>query len=53
MKVFDKQSFGTTSFVQKVNRQRALEGELVKTIKYIRGVKRSGTLNNSRVKSVC
>ena len=28
--VFDKQSFGTTSFVQKVNRQRALEGELEK-----------------------
>ena len=39
--VFDKQSFGTTSFVQKINRQRALEGELVKTIKYIRGVKRA------------
>ncbi|MEI8345897.1 MAG: flagellar basal-body MS-ring/collar protein FliF, partial [Pseudomonadota bacterium] len=39
--VFDKQSFGTTSFVQKVNRQRALEGELVKTIKYIKGVKRA------------
>ena len=34
--VFDKQAFGTTSFVQKVNRQRALEGELVKTIKYIK-----------------
>lgn len=39
--VFDKQSFGTTSFVQKVNKQRALEGELVKTIRYIRGVKRA------------
>ena len=39
--VFDKQAFGTTSFVQKVNRQRALEGELVKTIKYIKGVKRA------------
>lgn len=39
--VFDKQSFGTTSFVQKVNRQRALEGELVRTIKYISGVKRA------------
>ncbi len=39
--VFDKQSFGTTSFVQKVNKQRALEGELVKTIKHLRGVKRS------------
>ena len=39
--VFDKQAFGTTTFVQKVNRQRALEGELVKTIKYIEGVKRA------------
>ena len=39
--IFDKQSFGTTSFVQKINKQRALEGELVKTIKYIRGVKRA------------
>ncbi len=39
--VFDKQSFGTTSFVQKVNKQRALEGELVKTIKYIRGISRA------------
>ena len=40
--VFDKQSFGTTfSFVQKVNKQRALEGELVKTIMYIKGVKRA------------
>lgn len=39
--VFDKQSFGTTSFVQKVSKQRALEGELVRTISYIRGVKRA------------
>lgn len=39
--VFDKQAFGTTSFVQKVNRQRALEGELIKTIRYISGVKRA------------
>jgi len=39
--VFDKQSFGTSSFVQKVNKQRALEGELVKTIKHLRGVKRA------------
>ncbi len=38
--VFDKQSFGTTSFVQKVNKQRALEGELIKTIKHIKGVNR-------------
>lgn len=39
--VFDKQAFGTTSFVQKINKQRALEGELIKTIMHIRGVKRA------------
>ncbi len=39
--IFDNQSFGTTSFVQKINKQRALEGELVKTIMYINGVKRA------------
>lgn len=39
--VFDKQAFGTTSFVQKINHQRAKEGELVKTIKHISGVKRA------------
>jgi flagellar M-ring protein FliF len=39
--VFDKQSFGTTSYVQKINKQRALEGELVKTIKHIKGVVRA------------
>lgn len=39
--VFDKQAFGTTSFVQKINKQRALEGELVKTIMHIKGVTRA------------
>ena len=39
--VFDKQSFGTTSFVQRINKQRALEGELIKTIIFINGVKRA------------
>jgi flagellar M-ring protein FliF len=39
--VFDQQAFGTTSFVQKINKQRALEGELMKTIKHIRGVSRA------------
>jgi flagellar M-ring protein FliF len=38
--VFDKQAFGTTSFVQKINKQRAIEGELMKTIKHIQGIKR-------------
>lgn len=39
--VFDNQAFGTTNFVQKINKQRATEGELVKTITHIRGVKRA------------
>ncbi len=39
--VFDKQSLGTTSFVQKLNQTRAREGELMRTIGSIRGVKRS------------
>lgn len=38
--VFDEMPLGTTSFVQKVNKKRAIEGELIKTIKYIKGVKR-------------
>ncbi len=39
--VFDKQSLGTTSFVQKANQKRALEGELMRTIGTIKGVKRA------------
>lgn len=39
--VFDKQSLGQTSFVQKLNQKRALEGELMRTIGTIKGVKRS------------
>ncbi|OFZ21051.1 MAG: flagellar M-ring protein FliF [Bdellovibrionales bacterium GWB1_55_8] len=39
--VFDKQSLGTTSFVQKVNQKRALEGELMRSIASIKGVRRS------------
>lgn len=39
--VFDKQSFGTTSTVQRINEQRALEGELVRTVNHIRGVERA------------
>ena len=39
--VFDKQSFGTTSTVQRINEQRALEGELIRTINHIKGVERS------------
>lgn len=39
--IFDKQTLGTPSFVQKVNQKRAQEGELVRTINTIRGVRRS------------
>ncbi len=39
--VLDNQPFGTTTFIQKVNKQRALEGELVKTIKYISGIEKA------------
>ena len=39
--VFDKQTLGTTSFVQKLNQKRALEGELMRTIGTIKGVKRA------------
>ncbi|MEK6706373.1 MAG: flagellar basal-body MS-ring/collar protein FliF [Bdellovibrionota bacterium] len=39
--VFDKQSIGATSFVQRINQKRALEGELMRTIGTIRGVRRS------------
>lgn len=39
--VFDKQNLGTTSFVQKVNEKRAREGELMRSIQTIKGVRRS------------
>ncbi len=39
--VFDKTSLGQTSFVQKINQKRALEGELMRTINAIHGVRRS------------
>ncbi len=39
--VFDKQNFGTTSFVQKINEKRAREGELMRTINNLHGVRRS------------
>ena len=31
--IFDKTEFGTTNFVQQINYQRALQGELIRTIK--------------------
>ncbi len=39
--VFDKQQLGTTSLVQRLNQKRAREGELMRTIQTIKGVKRS------------
>jgi flagellar M-ring protein FliF len=39
--VFDKQSFGATSTIQRINEQRAKEGELVRTFNHIKGVERS------------
>jgi flagellar M-ring protein FliF len=39
--IFDKQSLGTTSFVQAINDKRAREGELMRTISAMRGVKRA------------
>ena len=36
--LFDKQSFGTTDFQQQVEYQRALEGEIARTIESIQGV---------------
>src|SRR5262249_44703583 len=39
--VFDKQSFGTTSFVEQVNQVRALQGELQRTIMSLEAVDRA------------
>ena len=37
--IFDKTEFGTTEFVQKINRKRALQGELARTIRAFDEVK--------------
>jgi len=39
--VFDRNNFGLTDFLQKVNLKRALEGELSKTINQIEGIQQS------------
>ena len=39
--VFDRTSLGTTDFVQKLNYQRALQGELSRTIKQIKEVEQA------------
>src|SRR5258708_3320287 len=39
--IFDKQSFGTTSFVEQMNYRRALQGELARTIMSLEAVRRA------------
>jgi flagellar M-ring protein FliF len=39
--LWDQQNFGATSTMQRINEQRSLEGELVRTINHIKGVERS------------
>jgi flagellar M-ring protein FliF len=41
MELFDKESFGTSSYVQRINYVRALQGELTRTINTIRSIKKS------------
>jgi len=39
--IFDRKSFGMTEFVQKINYQRALQGELSRTISQLNGVEQA------------
>ncbi len=41
LEIFQKQDFGTTSYAQKVNYQRALQGELIRAVNSLGVVKRS------------
>jgi flagellar M-ring protein FliF len=41
LEIFDKQDFGTTSYAQKINYQRALQGELIRSINTLDAVKQS------------
>ncbi len=41
LELFDKQDFGTTSYAQKINYQRALQGELMRGINTLMAVKQS------------
>ena len=41
LELFDKQDFGTTSYAQKINYQRALQGELMRSINTLNAVKQS------------
>ena len=44
LELFENQSFGTTSYAQRVNYQRALQGELVRAINTLAAVKQSKVL---------
>lgn len=41
LELFDKHDLGTTSYVQRINYQRALQGELMRAINSIESIKRS------------
>ncbi len=41
LEIFDKQEFGTNSYAQKINYQRALQGELIRAINTLTAVKQS------------
>ncbi|NCN28573.1 flagellar M-ring protein FliF [bacterium] len=41
MELFDKESFGTSSYVQRINYTRALQGELTRTINTLKAVKKT------------
>ncbi len=41
LEIFDKQDFGVTSYAQRVNYQRALQGELIRAINSLSAVKRT------------
>lgn len=41
LEIFDKQDFGASSFTQKINYQRALQGELMRAINTLSAVKQS------------
>ncbi|MES2965346.1 MAG: flagellar M-ring protein FliF, partial [Bdellovibrionota bacterium] len=41
LELFDKQDFGATSYAQRINYQRALQGELTRAINTLDAVKRS------------
>ncbi len=44
LELFDKQDFGITSYAQKINYQRALQGELIRAINSLTAIKESKVL---------